>query len=302
MIGTPIKYYRVEHDTHYRYQYKVSLSQQLLHLAPRSFDYQTCLAQHIDIQPVSADWVERSDYFGNPTRHVTLTTMHNTLTVKAYSTVALSARPTIQALRHSAPWDVLHDALLRTDLATTSAPFHFLYESPHISLSAALRAYAQPCFSPGRALLEATLALTEQIYRDFEFDPTATTIATPLSEVMRGRRGVCQDFAHLMIGCLRSLGLACRYVSGYLLTTPPPGQPRLIGADASHAWVSVFAPDIGWVDFDPTNCCLVQDEHITLGWGRDFSDVTPLRGVVLGGGEQKLEVKVTVTPIAPPAA
>jgi len=140
--------------------------------------------------------------------------------------------------------------------------------------------------------------LTQRIFTDFEFDPTATEISTPLEQVFEGRRGVCQDFAHLMIGCLRSIGLPARYVSGYILTHPPEGQPRMIGADASHAWVSVYCPKFGWIDFDPTNRCLVQHEHITLGIGRDFSDVTPLSGIVLGGGEQKLEVKVTVTPMA----
>ncbi len=146
-------------------------------------------------------------------------------------------------------------------------------------------------------MLDAALNLTQRIFDDFEFDPKATEISTPLEEVLRGRRGVCQDFAQLMIGCLRSLGLPARYVSGYILTKPPEGQPRLIGADASHAWVSVFCPGIGWIDFDPTNRCLVQREHITLGWGRDFSDVTPMRGIVLGGGDQELTVSVTVTPL-----
>jgi transglutaminase-like putative cysteine protease len=301
MIGQAIQYYRVQHDTHYHYQYKVSLSQQLLHLVPRNFAYQSCLSQHIEITPASADWIAHVDYFGNPTRHITLTTMHNALVVKACSTVALSERPSMAQIHSSPAWESLPAALLHAH-AADSAPYHFLFESPHVRLSPALRTYALSCFAPGRPVLEAVMALTEQIYHDFEFDPTATTIATPLSELMRDRRGVCQDFAHLMIGCLRCLGLACRYVSGYLLTTPPAGQTRLIGADASHAWVSVFVPSAGWIDFDPTNCCLVQDEHITLGWGRDFSDVTPLRGIVLGGGEQKLDVKVTVTPIPPPAA
>lgn len=142
------------------------------------------------------------------------------------------------------------------------------------------------------------MALTQKIYTEFEFDPQATDISTPLDTVLEGRRGVCQDFAHLMIGALRSMGLACRYVSGYILTHPPAGQPRMIGADASHAWLSVYCPVYGWVDFDPTNNCLVQQEHITVAWGRDFGDVSPMRGVVLGGGQQQLKVSVTVTPLA----
>ncbi|MEO5661074.1 MAG: transglutaminase family protein, partial [Polaromonas sp.] len=144
--------------------------------------------------------------------------------------------------------------------------------------------------------LDAALDLTRRIFDDFEFDSDATEISTPLDQVLKGRRGVCQDFSQLMIGCLRSIGLPARYVSGYILTHPRAGLPRLIGADASHAWISVFCPVLGWVDFDPTNGCLVQQEHITLGWGRDFSDVTPLRGVVLGGGDHELRVNVTVMP------
>nr|WP_314899852.1 transglutaminase family protein [uncultured Deefgea sp.] len=153
-------------------------------------------------------------------------------------------------------------------------------------MAAALADYAQASFPSHRSVFAASYELMQRIQRDFEFDSKATQISTPLMSVLFGRRGVCQDFAHVMIGCLRSLGLAARYVSGYILTAPPPGQARLIGADASHAWVSVFCGDkFGWVDFDPTNACLLHDKHITLAWGRDFSDVTPIRGVVLGGGE-----------------
>jgi transglutaminase-like putative cysteine protease len=172
-----------------------------------------------------------------------------------------------------------------------------MYASPHVICSPDLEQFARISYTPGRPQLDAALDLTQRIFDEFEFDETATEISTPLEEVLKGRRGVCQDFAQLMIGCLRSLGLPARYVSGYILTHPPAGQPRLVGADASHAWASVFCPGPGWIDFDPTNRCLVQHEHITLGWGRDFSDVTPMRGVVLGGGEQDLEVRVTVTPL-----
>ena len=173
----------------------------------------------------------------------------------------------------------------------------YLYASPHVTCFPELEAYARISYTPGRPQLDATLELTHRIFDEFEFDGKATDISTPLEQVLRGRRGVCQDFAQLMIGCLRSIGLPVRYVSGYILTHPPAGKPRLIGADASHAWVSVFFPGLGWVDFDPTNRCLVQHEHITLGWGRDFRDVTPMRGIVLGGGKQALDVQVTVTPL-----
>ncbi len=290
--------YRVLHETHYRYQREVTLSQQLLHMTPRSSEYQECLSHWIRSDPDSQDWANHLDYFGNATRHLTLSSPHRTLDVKAESVVALRPRPGRARIDGSPPWETLRDSLRQSDDASTLEPFQFLYESPHIACSVELAHYALASFTHARPVLEAAFDLTERIHRDFEFDGAATTIATPLSDVIKGRRGVCQDFAHLMIGCLRTLGLACRYVSGYILTTPPPGHARLVGADASHAWVSVFCPGFGWVDFDPTNRCLVQDEHITLGWGRDFSDVTPMRGIVLGGGEQDLVVRVTVTPIA----
>jgi transglutaminase-like putative cysteine protease len=171
----------------------------------------------------------------------------------------------------------------------------YLFTSTHITYSEDLAAYARKSFTPSRSVLESAFDLTRRIYSEFSFDPEATEISTPLSELLRIKRGVCQDFAHLMIGCLRAIGLSCRYVSGYILTRPAPGKPRLIGADASHAWVSVYCPSIGWVDFDPTNCCMVNMEHVTLGWGRDFYDVSIIRGVMLGGGAQTLTVNVTMT-------
>ena len=295
-------YYRILHETRYRYAQPIALSQQFMHLTPRSFQYQQCLSHQITMDPISHDWINHVDYFGNATKSATLVQPHQSLLVTAGAVVALNARPGVADIAGSMAWDTLRAQLAGSATAATLEPYQYLYESPHITCSADLAAYAAPSFTPGRPLFDAALELTERIWREFEFDDSATTISTPLSEVLRGRRGVCQDFAHLMIACLRTLGLSARYVSGYLLTTPPAGQPRMIGADASHAWVSVYCPQAGWVDFDPTNRCLVQHEHITLGWGRDFSDVTPLRGIVLGGGEQELEVKVTVTPLTAEAA
>jgi transglutaminase-like putative cysteine protease len=175
----------------------------------------------------------------------------------------------------------------------------FLFESPNVRVKHELAAYAADCFPPGRPVLEAARALTKKIFTEFEFDPEATTVSTPVMEVLERKKGVCQDFAHLMIACLRSTGIPARYVSGYLLTHPPEGQPRMVGADASHAWVSVYAPDTAreWVDFDPTNDLLPDTQHITIAWGRDFSDVSPLRGVIVGGGGHEPEVAVTVTPL-----
>jgi transglutaminase-like putative cysteine protease len=174
----------------------------------------------------------------------------------------------------------------------------YRFESPYVHLKQSFVEFSAGCFPKGEPLLLCAQALMEKIFDEFTFDGEATQVATPLVEVLQTRRGVCQDFAHLMLACLRSRGLAARYVSGYLLTQPPPGQPRLIGADASHAWVSVFCPVLGWVDFDPTNNIQPALEHISLAWGRDFSDVSPLRGVILGGGNHDPDVRVTVMPLS----
>lgn len=288
--------YHVLHKTLYEYEHTATLSQQLLHMAPRDFQYQTSLYHHLHVTPLANELTQSLDYFGNTTHYLSMFAPHDALTVESEAKVELMARPAWGGLQHSTPWDLVSDNLKRQTVLNADA-MRYLFESPNIRFSEALAAYASISFVPGRPLLDAALDLTQRIYREFEFDSEATDIATPLSEVLAGRRGVCQDFAHLMIGCLRSLGLACRYMSGYILTTPPPGRERLIGADASHAWASVFCPNYGWVDFDPTNNCLVQNEHITVAWGRDFSDVSPMHGMVLGGGEQALDVSVTVTPL-----
>ena len=203
------------------------------------------------------------------------------------------------ALASSPPWEEVRDSLAYGATPVLIEPNCFLFESPYVRVKHEFSAYAGPCFTPQRPLLEAVQALMSLIYTEFEFDPEATTVATPVLQILEEKRGVCQDFAHLMLSCLRSLGLAARYVSGYLLTQPPPGKPRLVGADASHAWISVYCPSLVggiWVDFDPTNNLLPDTQHITLAWGRDFGDVSPLRGVILGGDEHELDVAVTVTP------
>jgi len=288
--------YNVLHETLYSYESPVVLSQQLLHLTPRAVDFQQLGAHRIDVEPAPSEATRRDDYFGNPVMQIMLASPHSALAVRAESTVEIGARAAPAA--GGEPWEQLRDQL-RDNGNTLLVPLQFMYESPHIELFRDLAAYGEASFAPGRAPLEATLDLMRRIHADFAFDPKATSVSTPLREVFGKRRGVCQDFAHFMIGCLRTRGIPARYVSGYILTSPPPGRPRLVGADASHAWVSVFCgASIGWVDLDPTNNVEVGDEHITLAWGRDFSDVTPMRGVILGGGEQKLEVRVTVTPLA----
>lgn len=285
--------YRVVHETLYRYDSPVVLSQQLLHLTPRVLDCQRLVEHRIEVLPAPAESSAREDYFGNPVTQVLLSAPHASLTVRAESSVSVGARAYAAS---SCAWEALRGQLRSPTGELLLEPAQFLYESPHIECFRDLAAYAQPSFGAGADALQAARDLARRIHADFTFDPAATSVATPLREVLARRRGVCQDYAHFMIGCLRTLGLAARYVSGYILTTPPPGKPRLVGADASHAWVSVWCGGAGWIDMDPTNDVLVGDQHITLAWGRDFSDVTPMRGVILGGGDQELEVRVTVSP------
>ncbi len=290
--------YHVVHETLCAYTIAVPFAQHVLHLTPRTLPWQACLAHAIAATPVPSESIERPDYFGNPTRYAVFSSPHDVLSVRAESTVEVDRPSAADALSRSPTWETVAEALRALVPSASLEAAEFVFPSPHVALRPDLLQYAAWSFAPGRPLLEAAFDLSHRIHEDFEFDPTATSIATPLDEVMAHRRGVCQDFAHLMIGCLRALGFAARYVSGYILTTPPPGRERLVGADASHAWVSVFSPGIGWVDFDPTNDRLVGNEHVTLGWGRDFGDVTPMRGVILGGGEQRVEVRVTVAPEA----
>ena len=286
--------YNVLHETLYSYDSPVVLSQQLLHLTPRVLDFQKLLLHRIAIEPAPAETSTRDDYFGNPVTQILLAAPHGRLSVSAESQVEVTPRAMPEG---GDAWEEVRDALRRGG-GTLLEPIQFMFESPHVELLRDLAAYAESSFPPGRNALAAALDLTRRIHADFTFDPKATSVSTPLREVLAKRRGVCQDFAHFMIGCLRMLGIPARYMSGYIRTTPPPGQPRLVGADASHAWVSVYCGAAGWVDLDPTNNVVVGEGHVTLAWGRDFSDVTPMRGVILGGGEQDLEVRVTVTPLA----
>jgi len=288
--------YGVLHETVYGYESPVVLSQQLLHLTPRPLDFQKLLQHRIAVDPAPAETTGRDDYFGNPVTRILLAAPHGRLTVSAESQVEVAPRA---APGSAGAWEDARDRLRGGGEALLD-PIQFIFESPHVELFRDLAAYAQASFAPGRDLLAAVLDLMKRIHGDFIFDPKATSVSTPVREVLAKRRGVCQDFAHFMIGCLRTLGIPARYVSGYILTAPPPGKARLVGADASHAWVSVYcggAADAAgtWIDLDPTNDVIVGDAHVTLAWGRDFSDVTPMRGVILGGGEQELEVRVTVT-------
>jgi transglutaminase-like putative cysteine protease len=237
------------------------------------------------------------DYYGNQLSFFTIQEPHKQLVVEARSQVSLdperrSIPPT------SPPWEEVARELPEDRTAPALEAYQFVFESPRIRPSPEFAAYAERSFTRRRPLVEALLDLTARIHHDFQFDSKATNVRTPTEEVFRKRRGVCQDFAHLQIACLRSLNLAARYVSGYLRTYPPPGRPRLIGADASHAWVSAFCPGTGWLDVDPTNNLVVGDGHVTLGWGRDYGDVSPLRGLILGGRDHTLKVSVDVEPLS----
>lgn len=294
--------YHVLHETRYTYGSAVSLSQQLLHLVPRLSPWQTCLDFELGLEP-EPSWRQRGeDAFGNPVEWLAFYQPHDSLLVRAEMEVEVV--PHLPADLDQGPTreELVQRLAYRSEppLAADLAAKRFLFESPHVRVKHELAAYAADCFAPGQALLESARQLMEKIYTEFEFDPEATTVATPVLEVLEQKRGVCQDFAHLMIACLRAQGIPARYMSGYLLTQPPPGQPRMVGADASHAWVAVYAPGASahdWVDFDPTNNLLPDTQHITLAWGRDFNDVSPMRGVILGGGGHEPEVAVTVTPL-----
>ncbi|MFC3945116.1 transglutaminase family protein [Pseudomonas gingeri NCPPB 3146 = LMG 5327] len=291
--------YQIFHDTHYHYDSPVSLAQQLAHLWPRACDWQRCSARTLQISPEPTTRRDELDVFGNPLTRLAFERPHDELLVNACLTVEVLARPALD-FNQSPAWEETRGALTYSSQPVTAELLEacrYRFESPYVHLKKSFVEFSESCFAPGRPLLVGVQALMEKIFHEFTFDAEATQVATPLVEVLERRRGVCQDFAHLMLACLRSRGLAARYISGYLLTQPPPGQPRLIGADASHAWVSVFCPVLGWVDFDPTNNVQPALEHITLAWGRDFSDVSPLRGVILGGGSHDPEVRVTVMPV-----
>jgi len=288
--------YRVQHQTVYDYSEPVALCHSTAHLRPRGTPRQTCDFSHIEIDPHPDVRAQHNDYFGNEVLHFSVQRPHQRLTISARSEVVITsdARP---ALPDGRPWEESRDHVRALNEERFVDPFQFTLDSPLVRASAALREYSLQSFTPSRPILQATADLTARIHRDFTYDPAATNVATPLEEAWEKRRGVCQDFAHVQIACLRSLGLPARYVSGYLLTRPSSEGTRLIGADASHAWVSVFCPEQGWVDFDPTNDVAPWDWHVVVAWGRDFSDVSPIRGVILGGGQHSVSVNVDMEPV-----
>lgn len=288
--------YRVTHRTTYDYAEPVAVSHHAARVEPRSTAAQSRSDWRLVITPEPAVQVHRPDFFGNRVCFFALQQLHERLEVTATSVVSVGRRA-VPPAEQTPPWEEVARRYRDPVAPEAIAPYQFVFGSPLVQPQPEFAAYARESFPVGRPLLAGVLDLNRRIHADFAYDPVATTVATPLAEVWAKRRGVCQDFAHVAIACLRSLGLPASYVSGYLRTVPPPGQPRLVGADATHAWFSVHVPAGGWVDFDPTNNCLPSDGHITVAYGRDFSDVSPVMGILTGGGSHQVTVAVDVEPL-----
>jgi transglutaminase-like putative cysteine protease len=287
--------YAVSHRTIYSYGEPVDLAHHVLRLTPRSFAHQRVVEAAIAADPLPVGSRADVDHFGNAVSYLNIVESHERFVVEARCTVDVGFPP---PPAHSPPWEAVRDALAEDGFPADVEAAEFVHPTPLTPAIPAVAAYAAASFAPGRPLFDAARALTARIRADFAFDPHATDVTTPIAEVMEKRRGVCQDFAHVELAALRSLGLAARYVSGYIRTTPPQGGARRESADASHAWISVFCPGHGWVDLDPTNDLVVADEHVVLAWGRDYGDVAPIRGVILGGGRHRLDVDVRLEPRA----
>ena len=288
--------YRVHHQTVYSYGGNVAHSHQLLHLSPRDGAHQVCRSRVVTLVPEPSTRSESVDAFGNVVTRLEYDLPHDRLEVLAQVRVEVSP-PDAVAAALSDPWERVRDALTYSGKPPGDAYLdacRFRMESSYVRIKQIFSDYAGDCFIADCPLLVAAEALMRKIHRDFRYAPGATDISTSVIEAFDARRGVCQDFAHIMLACLRSRGLAARYVSGYLRTLPPGADVALLGSDASHAWVSVFCPPFGWVDLDPTNDVRIGTDHIVIAWGRDFGDVSPLRGVIVGGGRHRLSVRVSV--------
>lgn len=287
--------YDITHRTTYTYASPVSLSQHLLHLTPRSTPSQVCHHHSLLVEPAPTVNSEGLDFFGNPTAYLTLEEPHNRLTILASSQIeVMPVSP--PAARTTTPWETVKTVLADRSVPQALGAHQFVFDSP-FTYSDTVLEFARDSFPAECPILEGAIGLMSRIFREFKYEGGVTDINTPVDKVLRDRRGVCQDFAHLQIAALRSLGLPARYVSGYLRTHPPEGQQRRIGADASHAWLAVWVPEFGWVDLDPTNDMIPRDEHISVAWGRDYGDVSPINGMMLGGGEHTIAVAVDVKPV-----
>jgi transglutaminase-like putative cysteine protease len=288
--------YKISHRTTYKYESFVSFGTHVACLKPRTFTRNRLIENELIIRPTPATCSERVDYFGNLLCFFTIQEPHKVLTVESRSEMAVGGER-VYGQASSPPWEQSKLSLSSVGSQDAFEARQFQFESPRIRRRSEYAAYAIESFTAKRPMKEALLDLTERIHRDFRFDAKVTTVRTATEEVFKKRRGVCQDFAHMQIACLRSLGLAARYVSGYLRTYPQAGKARLVGADASHAWVSAYCRGVGWIDLDPTNNVVPSDGHATIAWGRDYGDVSPLRGLILGGKEHILDVAVDMEPI-----
>lgn len=287
--------FEFSHKTVYRYTAPVGQSYHLLHLAPRPHPRQRVIRHALLIAPHPASRNDFIDYFGNPASAISIESSHSELLIHSRGLIEVNA-PQPSSPAASAPWEIVARRCAQTGRAADLDVAQYAPQSRYTPFSSTVRRFAEASFPPSRPVLDCAADLAARIHRGFAYDEDATEVTTTIEEVLRIKRGVCQDFAHLMIAALRIMGVPARYVSGYLLTHPPAGANKLVGADASHAWVSVWAPDTGWVDFDPTNNMRPGEEHITIAYGRDFQDVSPVTGVLLGGGAHQAEVAVDVLP------
>jgi transglutaminase-like putative cysteine protease len=288
--------YAVRHRTTYTYGRDVAFSRLVAHLAPRATSRQQTHAFALTIAPMPLHAFSRPDYFGNRTDWFTIDGAHDVLDVLAESRVTVDAGAELAA--DAGPsWESVRAAIETPSDGAALDAVQYAFDTRLTAVNASVVAYARASFERDRPLLACVRDLNARIYRDFTYDGEATDTTTSVARAIELRAGVCQDFAHVGVACMRAMGLAARYVSGYLLTHPPPGKERLVGADASHAWFSAWIPPLGWIDFDPTNDVLPRDEHITTAWGRDFADVSPIHGIVTGGSAQDIEVAVDVVPL-----
>ena len=288
--------FRIQHTTSYAYSDVVTLAHNEARLSPRNGPWQVAHSARLVVDPTPAFMAREQDYFGNWLTLFVLQEPHRRFQVTAHSEVTVR-QPFLPDPDHTAPWEEVRELLASSIEQEVFEAVEHCYESPHVRWTPELHHYAAESFPRGRPILAAALDLSQRIHRDFKYTPGATSVATPVQTVFEQQSGVCQDFAHLYIACVRSMGLAARYVSGYLLTRAPEGEPERVGADASHAWAAVYCPGYDFIDLDPTNDALVKVEHPTLAWGRDFGDVSPLKGVVLGGGAHSVQVAVEVVPL-----
>jgi transglutaminase-like putative cysteine protease len=288
----------ISHITEYRYSTRVELAHHIAHLTPRSEEHQSLEQTELSIDPVPNDLRNGLDAFGNVRSLFALYGPHEQLRVEATSRLRLRDRYTDLDPETSPPWEQVRDSLQYRASSPYAPASEFVFASPYVPRDRELAQYARASFKPDVPLIQGAIDLMHRVHADFRYCPDSTEVSTPLLQAFRARTGVCQDFSHVMIGCLRSIGLSARYISGYLVTGSGNGRPRPVGADASHAWVSVYCPASGWVDLDSTNDVIPRRHHVTVAVGRDYGDVAPLRGVIRGGGEHALEVAVRVTPVA----